>query len=260
MPRSAQLGSVTLVGRGLGAYVALLLAGARPQRRARRHPVRRPGPRGRRTAPGDAASVRATGREARAAARSVRARRAGARRAPARLRDQLRAPGLQLSDLERPISVCAIERPDWLARGRRGARRGGDDTRRGAFALRRHIAALGASLRRPGVRRMGGTQHREVRHGISAAPLPRCALLERSLHSPSPSSRSRRRPRAPPSPPHRIRTPAPTTSSAPRSTPRAATRGASRATSCSPARTGTMPRPRNSRRTSRHTAAPCART
>ena len=48
------------------------------------------------------------------AARSVRAGRAGARRPAARLRVELRAPGRQLSGLERPITVCAIERPDWL--------------------------------------------------------------------------------------------------------------------------------------------------
>jgi pimeloyl-ACP methyl ester carboxylesterase len=110
----AQLGSVTLVGHGLGAYVALLLAGARP--REVRGAILCDGPG---MAGGGARPVTPT---------VVRpAEPLGTVPDPFALLElarDIRPPdyatsfvrqACQLSELDRPISVCAIERPEWLA-------------------------------------------------------------------------------------------------------------------------------------------------
>ena len=109
----AHLGEATVVGRGLGAYVALLCAGARPEARARRDPARRPGPRRRQLAArhADRAAARPG---ARRAARPVRAGRARRRRPPARLRELVRAPGHAPLGARAADLVCTVERPDWL--------------------------------------------------------------------------------------------------------------------------------------------------
>ena len=110
----AQLGAVTLVGQGLGAYVALLLAGARP--RAVRGAVLCDGPG---LAGGGPRPVtpRSCGPPRRSTtvpdpfallelARDVR---------PPDYATSFVRQACHLSELDRPISVCAIERPDWLA-------------------------------------------------------------------------------------------------------------------------------------------------
>jgi pimeloyl-ACP methyl ester carboxylesterase len=108
------LGRATLVGRGLGAYVALLLAGARP------------------------ADVRGTilrdglglaGGGPSPGTPQIAFPNPGARGAPdpfalAELSHDVRPPDYataflrqanELSGLERPVSVCCAERPEWLA-------------------------------------------------------------------------------------------------------------------------------------------------
>jgi len=110
----AELGSATVLGRGLGAYVALLLAGARPNEvrgailcdgpglsGGGPRPVtptvlvpKDPGP-----APPDPFALLELARDVR----------------PPDYATSFVRQTTQLSDLERPISVCAAERPDWLA-------------------------------------------------------------------------------------------------------------------------------------------------
>ena len=109
----AELGTATVVGRGLGAYVALMLAGARP------HQVR--------------GAVLCDG-PGWPAARSGRHRRASSPWPPARTRPirtrlfelsrDLRPPdyatlfvrmAVETSGLDEPIAVAAVVRPPWLA-------------------------------------------------------------------------------------------------------------------------------------------------
>ncbi|HTO71457.1 MAG TPA: alpha/beta hydrolase [Myxococcota bacterium] len=110
----AHLGSATLVGEGLGAYVALLCAGARPKL------VRgavlcdgpglagggaRPGtpqialPEPAAVAPPDPFALLELGTDVR----------------PPDYASSFVRQATHLSGLERPIFVCAVERPDWLA-------------------------------------------------------------------------------------------------------------------------------------------------
>ncbi len=109
----ADLGSATLLGRGLGAYVALLLAGARPV--AVRGAILGDGPglagggpRPCTTAivavdpdwvtPPDPFAVAELSRDVR----------------PPDYAASFARQAAQLSGLEQPITVCAIGRPDWL--------------------------------------------------------------------------------------------------------------------------------------------------
>jgi pimeloyl-ACP methyl ester carboxylesterase len=111
----AHLGRATLVGRGLGAYVALLLAGARPGfvrgailcdgpglagggPRPTTPSIPWPAERGDGHPPDPFALVDL--------ARDVR---------PPDYASSFARQASQLSGLERPLSVCSIERPDWLA-------------------------------------------------------------------------------------------------------------------------------------------------
>jgi len=110
----AHLGPTTLLGRGLGAYVALLLAGARPElvrgailcdgpglagggSRPTTPSLPWPAERGDGRAPDPFALVDL--------ARDVR---------PPDYATSFARQVSQLSGLERPLSVCSIERPDWL--------------------------------------------------------------------------------------------------------------------------------------------------
>jgi len=110
----AQLGSLTLVGHGLGAYVALLLAGARPQQVRGAVLCDGPGLAGGGPRPVTPAVVRPVEKLEQAPdpfallelARDVR---------PPDYATSFVRQACQLSELDRPISVCAIERPDWLA-------------------------------------------------------------------------------------------------------------------------------------------------
>jgi pimeloyl-ACP methyl ester carboxylesterase len=110
----AELGSATVLGRGLGAYVALLLAGARPKEVRGAILCDGPGLSGggprpvtptvvRPSDPSDGApdpfALLELGRDVR----------------PPDYATSFVRQTTQLSDLERPISVCAAERPDWLA-------------------------------------------------------------------------------------------------------------------------------------------------
>jgi pimeloyl-ACP methyl ester carboxylesterase len=110
----AQLEQATLVGRGLGAYVALLLAGARP--RAVRGALLCDGPGLAGGGPRPTTPSIVLPGEARGGApdpfalvelaRDVR---------PPDYATSFARQASQLSGLERPLSVCAVERPDWLA-------------------------------------------------------------------------------------------------------------------------------------------------
>lgn len=109
----AQLGTATLLGRGLGAFVALLLAGARPKDVRGALLCDGPGLAGggpRPVTPTVALPSGAIGDRPDPfalleLARDVR---------PPDYATSFVRQALQISDLERPISVCAIERPDWL--------------------------------------------------------------------------------------------------------------------------------------------------
>jgi len=110
----AHLGSATLLGHGLGAYVALLLAGARPRDVRGAILCDGPGLAGGGPRPVTPTVVRPV--EALDSvpdpfallelARDVR---------PPDYATSFVRQACQLSELDRPISVCAIERPDWLA-------------------------------------------------------------------------------------------------------------------------------------------------
>ncbi|MEX2207822.1 MAG: alpha/beta hydrolase [Myxococcota bacterium] len=109
----ARIGPATLVGRGLGAYIALLSAGARPK--AVRGAILRDGP-------------GLAGGSARPGTPIVPMPDPNAKTPPdpfalVELAIDVRPPdyatsfarqATHLSGLERPISVCTIERPDWL--------------------------------------------------------------------------------------------------------------------------------------------------
>ncbi|MBX7160753.1 MAG: alpha/beta hydrolase [Acidimicrobiia bacterium] len=108
------LGPATLCGAGLGAYVALLIAGARPQ--LVRGAILRDGPGLAGGSPSPTSTV-------------IRPPDPGATSTPdpfalAELSQDVRPPdyatayvrqALHLSGLEHPVSVCAVARPDWLA-------------------------------------------------------------------------------------------------------------------------------------------------
>jgi pimeloyl-ACP methyl ester carboxylesterase len=111
----ARLGSATLLGRGVGAYVALLLAGARPRQVRGAILCDGPGLAGGGSRPGSPTVL--------VPWLSARGRAAPDPFALAELARDLRPPdyatsflrqATQLSGLARPISVCAVERPDWL--------------------------------------------------------------------------------------------------------------------------------------------------
>jgi len=110
----AHLGSATLVGNGLGAYVALLLAGARPRDVRGAILCDGPGLAGGGSRPVTPTVVRPVEPLASVPdpfallelARDVR---------PPDYATSFVRQACHLSELDRPISVCAIERPDWLA-------------------------------------------------------------------------------------------------------------------------------------------------
>lgn len=110
----AHLGRATIVGRGLGAYVGLLLAGARPQQVRGTILLDGPGLAGggtsakspyipvvdtRQPAPPDPYALADLATDAR----------------PPAYASNYAMLALQRSGLERPIAVCARERPEWLA-------------------------------------------------------------------------------------------------------------------------------------------------
>jgi pimeloyl-ACP methyl ester carboxylesterase len=109
----ARLGTATVMGRGLGAYVALLLAGARPTEV--RGAILRDGPGlvGGGPRPGTAvistvdpdAVVPPDPFAAVELSRDVR---------PPDYASSFARQAAQLSALVRPIAVCAIGRPEWL--------------------------------------------------------------------------------------------------------------------------------------------------
>jgi pimeloyl-ACP methyl ester carboxylesterase len=110
----AHLRTATVLGRGLGAYVALLLAGARPMEVRGAILCDGPGLAGGGPRPVTPTVVRPTEPGDRAPdpfallelARDVR---------PPDYATSFVRQATQLSDLDRPISVCTVERPDWLA-------------------------------------------------------------------------------------------------------------------------------------------------
>jgi pimeloyl-ACP methyl ester carboxylesterase len=110
----AHLGPATVLGRGLGAYVALLLAGARPELVRGAILCDGPGLAGGGPRPTTPSIPWPAERIAGSApdpfalvdlARDVR---------PPDYATSFARQASQLSGLERPLSVCSIERPDWL--------------------------------------------------------------------------------------------------------------------------------------------------
>lgn len=109
----AHLGSATLLGRGLGGYVALLAAGARPKLVAGAILSDGPGLAGGSARPGtplipmpDPGAVPPPDPFALVElAADVR---------PPDYASSFARQATQLSELERPISICTLERPDWL--------------------------------------------------------------------------------------------------------------------------------------------------
>jgi pimeloyl-ACP methyl ester carboxylesterase len=110
------LGGATLCGRGLGAYVALLLAGARPKRVSGAILHDGPGLTGGGSRPSTPTIVRVDPED-------VLAGTTPDPFALAELARDLRPPdyatsfvrqSTHLSELERPLTVCARERPAWL--------------------------------------------------------------------------------------------------------------------------------------------------
>ncbi|RIL02010.1 MAG: alpha/beta hydrolase [Proteobacteria bacterium] len=110
----AHLGGATLLGRGLGAYVALLLAGARPKDVRGAILCDGPGLAGGGPRPVTPTVVTPPDPTPRAPdpfamielARDVR---------PPDYAASYVLQATQFSELDHPISVCAVERPDWLA-------------------------------------------------------------------------------------------------------------------------------------------------
>lgn len=112
----ARLGSATLLGRGLGAYVALLLAGARPRQVRGAILCDGPGLAGGGSSPGSpTVIVPWLGSRGEDATPDPFAQAELARdlRPPDYATSFLRQ-ATQLSGLARPVSVCAVERPEWL--------------------------------------------------------------------------------------------------------------------------------------------------
>lgn len=109
----AEIGPATVVGRGLGAYVALLIAGARPE--LVRGAVLRDGPglAGGSPVPGTPQIPMADPGAVAPPDPFVLAELASDVRPPDYAASFARQAA-QLSDLEYPISVCASERPLWL--------------------------------------------------------------------------------------------------------------------------------------------------
>jgi pimeloyl-ACP methyl ester carboxylesterase len=109
----AQLGSATLVGRGIGAYIALLCAGARPELVRGAILLDGPGLAGGSPRPGtpivpspDPGAVGPPDPFALVElAVDVR---------PPDYATSFARQATQLSDLERPLSVCTLEKPEWL--------------------------------------------------------------------------------------------------------------------------------------------------
>lgn len=109
----AHLGAATVLGRGLGAYVALLLAGSRPDLVRGAILCDGPGLAGGGPRPVTPAVVRPTETHDGAPdpfallelARDVR---------PPDYATSFVRQATQLSELDRPLSVCGVERPDWL--------------------------------------------------------------------------------------------------------------------------------------------------
>ncbi len=112
----AHLGEATIVGRGLGAYVALLIAGARPRLVAGAVLTDGPGLAGGGPSPHSPAAIRAADRVWPGAtpdpyalvelARDVR---------PADYASQYLRQAVQLSGLDTPVTVASVVRPPWLA-------------------------------------------------------------------------------------------------------------------------------------------------
>jgi pimeloyl-ACP methyl ester carboxylesterase len=110
----AHLGGATLLGRGLGAYVALLLAGARPKDVRGAILCDGPGLAGGGPRPVTPAVVAPPDPEPRAPdpfalmelARDVR---------PPDYATSYVLQATQFSELDHPVAVCTVERPDWLA-------------------------------------------------------------------------------------------------------------------------------------------------
>lgn len=109
----ARLGGATLLGRGLGAYVALLLAGARPKEVRGALLCDGPGLAGGGPRPVTPTVALPSGELTHAPDPFALLELARDVRPPDYATSYVRQ-ALQLSDLDRPVSVCAIERPDWL--------------------------------------------------------------------------------------------------------------------------------------------------
>ncbi len=131
----AELGQATVLGRGLGAYIALQLAGSRPADVIGRDPRRRAGAGRRGDVPDVAELLRPAAR--RWSARPVRPRRAEPRPATARLRRGVRPPGAGRLAARRADQRGRRLPPAVAGGRRRRAGRQRDDDPRGPGPLRR---------------------------------------------------------------------------------------------------------------------------
>ena len=107
------LETATLVGRGLGAYVALLLAGARPRQVRGAILCDGLGLAGGGTQPGSPTVIHVSPEAVKPPDPYALAELSGDLRPPDYATVFVRQAN-ELSGLERPISVCCVERPDWL--------------------------------------------------------------------------------------------------------------------------------------------------
>ena len=107
------LESATLVGRGLGAYVALLLAGARPRQVRGAILCDGLGLAGGGAQPGSPTVVHVSPEAVSPPDPFALAELSGDPRPPDYATVFVRQAN-ELSGLERPITVCCVERPDWL--------------------------------------------------------------------------------------------------------------------------------------------------
>ena len=157
------LGEATVLGRGLGAYVALLLAGARPDAVRGAILFDGPGILGGGTGPGPSVVAAVDGGRGRSA-RSVRVGRAVTRPPTAGLRDELRSTG-DPSVGPRTSDYGRVRQSSRLGRGRRaGARRALDVTGRRTCAVREGLT-FGRSAHVEGIQ---GVHHARQRRR------PRC--------------------------------------------------------------------------------------
>ena len=111
----ARLGTATLLGRGLGAYVALLVAGARPGGVRGAILCDGPGLAGGGAHPSEVPELPRVESRATTPPDSHALAELSSDVRPPDYAERFAVQAARLSGLERPVSICARERPAWLA-------------------------------------------------------------------------------------------------------------------------------------------------